>query len=83
MEDQSPVIQNIKNQSTPPWYLKLGYQVLGVLSVIWACFVEPVFTNIPVSVAHRIDQMIIAGGATIYAICQKFGWKTPPKGPGI
>lgn len=61
-----------------PKGLKIFYRSLMIASFIWALLVEPIFTDIPAPVAHKIDQVLIALNTIIYQVSQLFGW-TPPK----
>ncbi len=60
-----------------PKSIQFFYRALMIASTIWAVVVEPIFTNIPLPLAHHIDQMLVAGNTAIYMICQQFGWVSP------
>lgn len=60
-----------------PKGLKLFYRGLMIASMVWAIIVEPIFTNIPMPLAHKIDQVLIALNTVIYQVCQLFGWVNP------
>lgn len=65
-----------------PKYLRLSYQAIGVLSVIWAFLIEPAFSDkIPLDIAHRIDQILIGFNTIYYQICQQFGYVTQKEEP--
>lgn len=57
-----------------PKGIKIFYRTLMVASTIWAIVIEPIFTDIPLSIAHHIDQLLIALNTAIYQISQQFGW---------
>lgn len=60
-----------------PKSIQFFYRSLMVASTIWAIVIEPIFTDIPLSLAHHIDQVLIAGNTAIYMICKQFGWVAP------
>lgn len=81
---ESPKVNAVIGFGTPaaragatPVMIKRLYQGLFILSTIWAVMIEPIFTNIPLVIAHRIDQLLIAGDTVIYLLCQQFGWVSP------
>ncbi len=62
-----------------PKGLKISYKILMIASMVWAVVVEPIFTNIPAELAHKIDQTLIAFNTLYYQLCQQFGWEEPKK----
>lgn len=85
-EEKSPQVKAVVSfggktarKGPVPKGLKLSYQILMIASMIWAIVVEPIFTNIPPNMAHKVDQFLIAFNTFYYQLCQQFGW-VPTKG---
>jgi hypothetical protein len=60
-----------------PKMAQYAYRAVMVGTCIWSLFIEPVFTNIPISYSNHIDKGLIALTATMYAIGNMFGWVKP------
>src|SRR5690349_1991069 len=66
---------SIARRGPVPKALKISYQILMILSTIWAVIVQPIFaSDIHVDTANKINQVLIALNTLYYQICQQFGW---------
>ncbi len=58
-----------------PKQVKTIYRVVMFVCGLWAMCIEPRFPELPMQVAHIIDNCLLAVNGTVYFVCQFFGWR--------